>query len=150
MKTVQILFTGVYPKFNVETGERKMLYNYVVISGDVEQFIADKDASGYLSLQDDGEHAGKPRLGINKNLGNESELQRVEKKDGSYDWYTDDTEAMLIASEIGSLDAVAKAEYAREEIRNARERAKATAARVKQMRAEQAKQATTDKALGTI
>ena len=150
METVQILFTGVYPKFNAETGERKMLYNYVVVGGDVEQFIQDKDASGYLSLQDDGEHAGKPRLGINKNLGVESKLQRVEKKDGSYDWYTDDTEAMLIASEIGSLDAVAKAEYAREEIRNARERAKATAIRVKQMRAEQAKQATSDKALGTI
>ena len=145
MKKVTVVFTGVYPKFNKETGERKMVYNYVVVKGDVKNFIADKTAGGHLSLmtQDPNgsvakEHLGLPRFVSTKNLGMETELQQVTKKDGSIDWYTDDLEQMIIESEINSLPAYAKAEYGKALATDALARAKATALAIKAQRAKQA------------
>lgn len=145
MKKVTVVFTGVYPKFNKETGERKMVYNYVVVSGDVKSFVADKTATGHLSLmtQDPNnsvakEHIGLPRFVSTKNLGMEVELNQVAKKDGTKDWYVDDMEQMIIESEINSLPAYAKAEYGKALASDALARAKATASAIKAKRAQQA------------
>ena len=139
MKKVIIVLTGVYPKFTPATAEKpastKMLYNYAVISGDVKQYSADKESTGHLSLQDDGAHKGAPRFVSSKNLGEQVELNRITRKDGTSDWFTDNTEQMLIDSEINSLPDYAKAEVGKQLTSEAIARAKATASKVKALRA---------------
>ncbi len=139
MKKIQIVFTGVYPKFTPATADKpattKMLYNYVVVDGDVESYKADKSAIGFLSLQEEGEHAGKPRFVSNRNLGTSTELNRVKKQDGSFDWFTDNTEQMLIDSEINALPDYAKSAIGAQLANEAIARARATANHIKAMKA---------------
>lgn len=150
MKKVIVMFTGVYFKFDTVTKERKVLYNYVVVSGDSKQYSADKEATGHLSLQDNSngdclpEHVGLPRFVSTKNIGHETELNRVEKKDGSFDWYTDDTEAMLVSAEIGALPEFAKQAIGKELALEAIARAKATASALKAMKAKASEPKVTD------
>lgn len=117
MKKVQIVFTGVYVKFNPVTKERALRYNYVVVGGDVKTFTEDKKASGFDSTQDEGEHAGKPRIAMLKDIGETAELQRILKKDGTYDWFTDETDALVEESLVNNMSSAGKAEYAKEEVR---------------------------------
>lgn len=116
-KKVQIVFTGVFVKFNADTKERALRYNYVVVGGDVKEFMADKKASGFDSTQDEGEHAGKPSIAMLKNIGDESELQRVLKKDGTYDWYTDEIDDLLIEAIIAAMSPADKQKFAKDEVR---------------------------------
>lgn len=136
MKKVQILFTGIYVKFNAETKERALRYNYVVVGGDVKDFTADKKASGYDSIQDEGEHAGKPRIAMLKDIGETGELQRVLKKDGTYDWYTDETDALVMESLVNSLSTAGKAEFAKDEVREMKLKALQLSASIKAKRAQ--------------
>jgi len=136
---ISLVFTGIYFKFNEETKERSVRYNYVVVDGDVKQYTADRELAGFLSLQDNGEHAGKPRFASLKDLGQTSELNRVEKKDGSHDWYTDDTEALLIESAVKALPEYAKQAYGKELAMDAIATARATAQRIKAMKASASK-----------
>jgi hypothetical protein len=139
MKKIQIVFTGVYPKFTPATADKpattKMLYNYVVVDGDVEAYKADKSAISFLSLQEEGEHAGKPRYVSNRNLGTSTELNRVKKQDGTFDWFTDNTEQMLIDSEINALPDYAKSAIGAQLANEAIARARATANHIKAMKA---------------
>lgn len=135
MKKATIKFTGVYPKFNPETKTTKILYNYVVVSGDSKQYIADKEAEGTLSLQDEGEHKGKPRFVSTKNLGMEVEIDRVTRKDGSIGWFTDNLEQLVMNAEVESLPEFAKAEYGKSLALDAIARAKQTVLNLKAMKA---------------
>jgi len=131
MKKVKIVFTGVYVKFTPATettsATRKVLYNYVVVDGDIAQYSADKEASGHLSLQDTGEYTDAPRYVSRKNLQQENELTRIQKKDGTFDWYTDDIEAMLMSSEVNEMSDAGKQAHGQKEVADATARVKATA-----------------------
>jgi hypothetical protein len=142
MKKVSILFTGVYVKFNEQTKERALRYNYVVVAGDVKDFVADKNALGYGSIQSEGEHAGKPRIGLLKDIGETGQLQRVLKKDGTYDWYTDETDTLVMESLINGMSAAAKQEYARDEVREMRAKAMQLSASIRAKRAQTIENAT--------
>lgn len=141
MKKVIIVFTGIYFKFNPETKERKVLYNYVVTDGDAKAYSADKDATGHLSLQtqsEDGsvkpEHIGLPRFVSQTDLGATAELQRIQKQDGTHDWYTDDTEKLLVESAVKSLPEFAKQAFGKELAMEAIANARATASRIKALK----------------
>lgn len=138
MKKATIQFTGVYPSFNVETKVTRILFNYVVISGDVDTYAKDKEATNHLSIQDDintPEFNGKPRFVSTKNLGMTTEIDRVVKKDGTIDWYTDNIEQMIINAEVDSLPEYAKVAYGKELALEAIIRAKSTALAIKAQRA---------------
>jgi len=134
MNSCKIQLTGCYPKFNQELKTTKIIYNYVVVSGDVKEYSADKELAGVLSLQDDGEFKGAPRFVSTKNLGETAEINRVTKKDGTTDWYNDNLEELLIQSEIASLSPMEQQAIALDRARQAMDRARATALSLKAKR----------------
>ena len=93
MTTVKVELTGMYTSFRTQ----QILYNYVVVSGDTEQYIADKRDEGFLALMDDGivnkvkvkakpKHIGLPRYVIPKNIGKTCTIVRIPRMDGSIYW----------------------------------------------------------------
>jgi hypothetical protein len=143
-QTVSAKFTGPYVsvKKNPVTGvtTRKVLFNYVIISGDVDAYSEDKASTDNLSLQTDGEFAGKPRYVSTTDKGLQVELTRREKKElgvglGIYDWYSDDLEEILENQMLNELPEFAKAEVAKDLIAQARAKAQATLANVRAMKA---------------
>ena len=87
-------------------------------------------------MQDEGEHAGKPRIALLKDIGESGELQRVLKKDGTYDWYTDETDALVMESLVNSMSTAAKQEYAKDEVREMKLKALQLSASIKAKRAQ--------------
>jgi len=143
-QTVSARFTGPYVsvKKNPETGvtTRKVLFNYVIISGDVDAYSEDKASTDNLSLQSDGEFAGKPRYVSTTDQGLQVELTRREKKEngigtGIFGWYTDDLESILENQMLNELPEFAKQEVAKDLIAQARAKAQATLANVRAMKA---------------
>ena len=91
MKKVQIIFTHAF--LAPTTGKLVYKNNYVIISGDIATFVADKKATGYGSFMEEGgphpEHAGKPRVTLPFTTDRFTEMDRFLNKDGIYDWSVD-------------------------------------------------------------
>jgi hypothetical protein len=87
MKKVQIIFTHAF----LAPTNGKLVYknNYVIISGDIDTFVADKKATGYGSFMEDGDHKGKPRVTLPFTTDRFTEMDRFLNKDGIYDWSVD-------------------------------------------------------------
>ena len=143
-QTVIAKFTAPYVsvKKNPETGvtTRKVLFNYVIISGDVDAYSEDKASTDHLSLEKEGEFAGKPRFVSTTDKGLQVELTRREKKidgvgTGIFEWYADDLADILENQMLNELPEFAKAEVAKDLIAQARAKAQATLANVRAMKA---------------
>jgi hypothetical protein len=143
-QTVIAKFTAPYVsvKKNPETGitTRKVLFNYVIIDGDVDTYSEDKASTDHLSLEKEGEFAGKPRFVSTKDLGLQVELTRREKKidgvgTGVFEWYSDDLAEILENQMLNELPDFAKAEVAKDLVAQARAKAQATLANVRAMKA---------------
>ena len=103
----------------------KALYNYVVTGGDVKQYITDKKAERLsngkeaLSIQDNSlgntlpEHIGLPRFVSTTFLGETAVVDRVQRKDKSFGWFADTSDALLEESLMASAPAYVKAEAGR-------------------------------------
>lgn len=152
MKTAIITFTGVYFKFDSETKETSALFNYVVTDGDVKGYSKDKESQinpktgkNCLSLQTQDEqgsvkpeHIGLPRFVSTRDLGQSAEINRAPRQDGSFDWFVDNTEQVLIKQAVKSMSVEEKSAYALESARDLIANAKATAQRIKAMRSAKA------------
>jgi len=143
-QTVIAKFTGPYVsvKKNPETGvtTRKVLFNYIIIDGDVDTYSEDKASTDHLSLEKEGEFAGKPRYVSTTDKGLQVELTRKEKKEngigtGMFEWYSDDLEAILENQMLSELPEFAKQEVAKDLVAQARAKAQATLANVRAMKA---------------
>lgn len=87
MKKVQILFT--HPFLAPTNGKLVYKNNYVIISGDIDSFVADKKATGFGSFMEEGEHKGKPRVTLPFTTDRYTEMDRFLNKNGIYDWSVD-------------------------------------------------------------
>ncbi len=88
-KKVKIVYTDAF----VKQVNGKLVYknNYVVISGDVDTFIADKKATHFYCVMEDGEFKGKPRITLPYTSDRYTEMERFLNKDGIYVWSVDKT-----------------------------------------------------------
>jgi len=144
MKSAIITFTGVYFKFDDETKETRAMFNYVVTDGDVKGYSKDKESQinpktgkNCLSLQTQDEnnsvleeHLGLPRFVSTTDLGQSVEINRAKRQDGSYDWFVDNTEKVLIATAVKSMSTEEKTAYAKDSAKQKIDDAKATAQRI--------------------
>ena len=134
MKKVQLVFVNTYIKYNKETKEKTLMFNYAVVSGDVKQYVADKEAEGFHSVltQEEGreiipvELLGKPRFASTQELST-LEIERTKRTNGVYGWFVDDLDAIMLEAKAKTLPKFARDAFGKELAVNAIAEAKASA-----------------------